>query len=292
MIKLQSKPCSWLMGSYLHSLEQEVASLRAQVAALTSGDQIGQTKREIASVASRAIQSFTRDGILIDPALTDSPLEPVTRSPWDSPRRVSEYPFPPSPFDGPKSPLAAMRPHPTGQPGSVHATSLTRMVHDAALRTGHASKDASTLVPSSNSDRGSSVMGNGSPAGGEDATSPDHVATPQSAPNGIKPPVSPVSQGSKGKRAFAIPPLPPQPAVERLVAAYVDFVGVSAPMIHIPSLGKQLTKIRENHDVEQSDVFVVMMVLGQSSSGENDHPLTSQRSAPWPHPVSWTRRTS
>jgi len=50
------------------------------------------------------------------------------------------------------------------------------------------------------------------------------------------------------------------------VAAYVDFVGVTAPIIHIPSLGKQLIKIRESRDVEQSDVFVVMMVLGESDT--------------------------
>jgi hypothetical protein len=51
--------------------------------------------------------------------------------------------------------------------------------------------------------------------------------------------------------------------VERLVAAYVDFVGVTAPIIHIPTLGKQLLKIRNNNNVEQSDVFIVMMVLGE-----------------------------
>jgi hypothetical protein len=73
--------------------------------------------------------------------------------------------------------------------------------------------------------------------------------------------------GGKGKeREFAIPPLPPQPAVERLVAAYVDFVGVTAPIVHIPTLGKQLAKIREGNDVEESDVFVVMMVLGECMS--------------------------
>jgi hypothetical protein len=51
--------------------------------------------------------------------------------------------------------------------------------------------------------------------------------------------------------------------VERLVAAYVDFVGVTAPIIHIPTLGQQLMRIREARDVEESDVFVVMMVLGK-----------------------------
>jgi hypothetical protein len=76
------------------------------------------------------------------------------------------------------------------------------------------------------------------------------------------------SGNGKAKRPFAIPPLPPQPAVERLVAAYVDFVGVTAPIIHVPTLGKQLIKIREGgNDVEQSDVFIVMMMLGESVSG-------------------------
>ena len=35
-------------------------------------------------------------------------------------------------------------------------------------------------------------------------------------------------------------------------------------MIHIPTLGKQIIKIREGRDVEEGDVFVVMMVLGVS----------------------------
>jgi hypothetical protein len=48
------------------------------------------------------------------------------------------------------------------------------------------------------------------------------------------------------------------------VAAYVDFVGVTAPIIHIPTLGKQLIKLREQTDVDESDIFVVMMVLGMS----------------------------
>jgi hypothetical protein len=83
-------------------------------------------------------------------------------------------------------------------------------------------------------------------------------------------PASAQATGSgKGKvRQFAIPPLPPQPAVERLVAAYVDFVGVTAPIVHIPTLGRQLTKIREGNDVEESDVFVVMMVLGELDQPE------------------------
>jgi hypothetical protein len=160
------------------------------------------------------------------------------------------------------------------------------MVHDAALRTGHASLNNSTMNPpgpsssaATNSERGS-VVGNDSPAALETgdglATSPDVIPTPKSTGNSASkdhrpPTASPLNtsasltSGNSGKskrRTFTIPPLPPQAAVERLVAAYVDFVGVTAPIIHIPTLGKQLIKIREGTDVDESDVFVVMMVLG------------------------------
>lgn len=107
----------------------------------------------------------------------------------------------------------------------------------------------------------------GSPRGGDhDGISPQDLIGskrhPTASPLATSASVS--SRGSK-RKTFAVPPLPPQPAVERLVAAYVDFVGVTAPIIHIPTLGKQLLKIRNNsNDVEQSDVFIVMMVLGES----------------------------
>lgn len=148
---------------------------------------------------------------------------------------------------------------------------LTRMVHDAALRTGHAVHQANAIsafnAPGgfNGSDKGSVAF---SP---EDASSPQMRPPRQgsiSTPNGQG--YAPLAHGSangsesgRRKKAFSIPPLPPQPAIERLVAAYVDFVGVTAPIIHIPTLGKQLQKIRDGRDVEESDVFVVMMVLGE-----------------------------
>lgn len=153
------------------------------------------------------------------------------------------------------------------------------MVHDAALRTGHAANGGSSLNPSgsnaSGSDRGSVLGGVDSPIIGNDReeahTSPETVLTPHSG-HKRHPSASPlatsatlsVSSGGKPKRKITIPPLPPQPAVERLVAAYVDFVGVTGPIIHIPTLGRQLVKIREGTDVEEGDIFVVMMVLGES----------------------------
>ena len=219
--------------SYLHSLEQEVAALRAQVAALSS-DSIGQIKRGIAASASRAITAFRPD-LMIDPALQHE----GERDHWDSGFRL-----PPTPHgDSPRSP----RPHPAGQPSGVLATSLTRMVHDAALRTGHAQNITNPL---------------GSVTGSEISNDSPAADSPQDTSRKLQ---SPFTTGAKKRRTFAVPPLPPQPAVERLVAAYVDFVGVTAPIIHIPSLGKQLVKIRENRDVEQSDIFVVMMVLGKST---------------------------
>ena len=71
---------------------------------------------------------------------------------------------------------------------------------------------------------------------------------------------------TKEVKQLSIPVLPPQAAVERLVAAYVDFVGVTAPMIHIPTLGKQINRLREGKDVTETDIFVVTMVLGESSN--------------------------
>jgi len=252
------------------------------VAALSSNgdDAIGQTKRGIALGAAQAVSNMRPD-LMIDPSLQSEGNEGSLRSPWDSPsmqsaqRRHSDYPYSPAPLGGepPRSPYFANRPHPTGQPAGVHATSLTRMVHDAALRTGHAQDHAAVLNPAGPSSMNGSERGsNDSPAAADgfeaNGGSPQDAATPRSAPNGIRrppsaSPLAPSSQNPKIKRRpFSIPPLPPQPAVERLVAAYVDFVGVTAPIIHIPSLGKQLIKIREGRDVEQSDIFVVMMVLG------------------------------
>ncbi|WWC62772.1 uncharacterized protein I303_105369 [Kwoniella dejecticola CBS 10117] len=320
--------------NYLHSLEQEVTSLRAQVAALQQNDPIGRHKKDIAANASSAVSSFRSD-FPIDPALMhEDGNSTVMRSPLESPslwgqgpgssatalghghqRRHSDYPFPSTPLssDSPKSPYQRHIPghgqnhhhhhhHATGQTVGIQSTSLTRMVHDAAYRTGHASNSIATSInPSvagSNSDKGSSVHGgstdspimptnidphlaNHSNDGSK--SSPENVLTPRSSaamsiPNSRRQPsASPLanpaqllssslsSVGKSKRRTFTIPPLPPQPAVERLVAAYVDFVGVTGPIIHIPSLGKQLMKIREGTDVEEADIFVVMMVLALST---------------------------
>ncbi|WRT67942.1 uncharacterized protein IL334_004916 [Kwoniella shivajii] len=297
--------------NYLHSLEQEVASLRAQVAALQSSDTIGQTKKQIATNASQAVSSFRSD-FPLDPALMNEDGNSSTlQSPLESPnisnqsfqqygqghghsghhRRHSDYPYPSTPLtsDPPRSPFFNTRPHPTGQAAGIQSTSLTRMVHDAAYRTGHAVNSASSLNPAGSatgSDKGSSIHGTDSPVTQNtevgNYSSPENVLTPKSGiaipgPPRRPPSASPLatpanllssSGGSNSKskrRPFAIPPLPPQPAVERLVAAYVDFVGVTGPIIHIPSLGKQLMKIRDGVDVEEGDVFVVMMVLALST---------------------------
>lgn len=269
----------------------------------TGSDPIGRQKREIASNASVAVASFVGRGgdLAIDPALQGPEGEPPMRSPWDSPatsnRRMSDYPFPPGPpvLDSPHSPVISSstgRSNPITATASA-ATSLTRMVQDAALRTGHALPNTSLLgnngTPSvtgsvrageSPSDRGS-AMGKDSPAhnGGDHSeeyhnhASPENILTPRSAhapiPSSARGPPSErsVAGSTKGRsrRRFQVPPLPPQPAVERLVAAYVDFVGVTAPIIHIPTLGKQISRMREGSDVDESDVFVVMMVLALST---------------------------
>ena len=267
------------LHSYLHSLEQEVASLRAQVAALTdeNHDTIGRVKRGIAATASHAVSSFAPPNLHIDPGLSSAHSEnsEPLRSPWDSPgfaaRRHSEYPVS-GPYGGesPRSPYNRL----PGLQHSISATSLTRMVHDAAYRTGHAQNSSnSALQPA-----GASVAGSDKSV--ESPAASGHVSSHEfegPSPGGMtprggmkRPSASPMATSSSvpgsariKKRAFAIPPLPPQAAVERLVAAYVDFVGVTAPMIHIPTLGKQIIKIREGRDVEEGDVFVVMMVLGE-----------------------------
>lgn len=161
------------------------------------------------------------------------------------------------------------------------------MVQDAALRTGHAVTGA-TLLNSTNGAPGSGRTGESPSDVGKDSplnhmdhdgrdpdyhTSPEHALTPRSGAHGMptpgghpgRAPSVSSSSGKRARRAFQIPPLPPQPAVERLVAAYVDFVGVTAPIIHIPTLGKQLQRMREGVDVDESDIFVVMMVLALST---------------------------
>ncbi|WVQ73386.1 hypothetical protein IAR50_002957 [Cryptococcus sp. DSM 104548] len=272
--------------NYLHQLEEEVASLRAQVAALSSVDRdpIGERKKGIAANASHAVSSY----------YSDFPPEGATgldgrspRSPFLSPnlpsngglpqRRHSDFPYPATPISAepPRSPFtsSSSRPHPTGQPASLHASSLTRMVHDAALRTGHAANSGMTSgSTASGSDRGSTHGGTlNSPISAErdEHTSPEHYSSrstiPRLPPSASGPVTLSVSSGGKPKRKVTIPPLPPQGAVEKLVAAYVDFVGVTGPIIHIPTLGRQLSSIRGGLDVEESDIFVVMMVLALST---------------------------
>ncbi|RXK40030.1 fungal specific transcription factor [Tremella mesenterica] len=277
--------------NYLHTLEQEIRSLRAQVAALTSGngEPSSQNRRSVAAGAFQAISGYTPE--------RDDNTRPTT--PWDSPahntyRRQSDFPPLPSPLgtEPPRSPFTAQRVYPYGQlTGAPPSTSLTRMVHDAALRTGHAANNATTLNPpgpssvgGSGSDRGGSALGTDSPTTAViEGPSPDTINVPPSPgmtafPGGrplhsasqiqahmVYTTLTPTSSHGKGKRVISIPPLPPQSAVERLVAAYVDFVGVSAPIIHIPTLGKQLMKLREGTDVEPADIFVVMMVLALST---------------------------
>jgi hypothetical protein len=278
--------------------------LKAQIAALTSGDPeiASHTRRDLAAAASLAVASYVPpapaappparhffghagEQMFIDPALQGADGEAPARSPWASPgiphgRRQSEYPLPSPGGDSPHSPnMGFARPYLTESPfmgGNSSSSSLTRMVADAALRTGHAANHVSAFMPTGSSVAGSTKNGEGS--GSERGSSvkhspadnPDHIASPEnvvsrSALHAQIYPSRPPSIGNAKpkKRAFNVPPLPPQPAVERLVAAYVDFVGVTSPIIHIPSLGKQLIRVREGTDVEQSDVFVVMMVLGE-----------------------------
>lgn len=217
------------------------------------------------------------------------------RSPWDSPavsRGHNDYPFPTTPHNhgSPHSPVISVSGRSTNPITATAATSLTRMVQDAALRTGHAAGNLLNGTPSVNG----SVRAGESPSDrstgekesphhgdherdGDYQMSPEHILTPRSAHNPI-PPNVPTTRGppsersvaggstkGKSRRRFQVPPLPPQPAVERLVAAYVDFVGVTAPIVHIPTLGKQISRMRSGQDVDESDVFVVMMVLALST---------------------------
>lgn len=64
-----------------------------------------------------------------------------------------------------------------------------------------------------------------------------------------------------------IPALPPPAAVDRLVQVYVDFVQIMLPILHMPTFERQLKRVRERSaDVQESDIFFVLMVLGKLSS--------------------------
>lgn len=270
-------------------------TLRAQVASLTNGAgfpdlatalptptstahvPLPKPSPTLSTPGTSAVPSFARSDLMIDPSLQNEGPDQALRSPWDSPsffsgRRHSDFPFPPTPngVTGSEAPRSPYFGRPYNQQG---ATSLTRMVHDAALRTGHAQNNSAVVLnPPPASIAGSEKGSTDSPVGDNgDTLSPnDPLGLNKRLPTASSPlatSASVSSKGSKRRAGFSVPPLPPQPAVERLVAAYVDFVGVTAPIIHIPTLGKQLIKIRNNTDVEQSDVFVVMMVLGKLHTG-------------------------
>ena len=203
---------------------------------------------------------------MIDPSLQNQGTgDNPPRSPWDSPSYFNQarpsvsnasYPSTPAVPDAPRSPKSFALP---AHPGPA-ATSLTRLVHDAAYRTGHARKHAVKPSPGDSSDIGSNDH-HDHPSEGDGPSPVEPFAHRKHSASPLATNASVSSKGSK-RRAFAVPPLPPQGAVERLVTAYVDFVGIVAPILHIPTLMKQIQKVREGRDVEQSDIFVVMMVLG------------------------------
>lgn len=66
-------------------------------------------------------------------------------------------------------------------------------------------------------------------------------------------------------RPRSIPALPPAAAVDRLVQVFVDFVQIMLPILHMPTFEKQLGRVRERSpDIQESDIFFVLMVLGKS----------------------------
>ena len=185
-----------LTGSYLHTLETEVAALRAEVASLRSNTPQSQVTPQ-----------------------SDSPG--TSLHPYPDSARTSGY--------SPSSDYQRYRSKPSFSMdrcvSPASRTNIPRMVSDAAQRIGHAGHHVSIL-------------------GQKRQLSPDSTRN-----------------SKRQRKCFDIPPLPPKAAVDRLIAAYMDFVGVIAPILYIPQLGKQLQSVRDDPEVSQGDVFVVMMVL-------------------------------
>lgn len=98
--------------------------------------------------------------------------------------------------------------------------------------------------------------------GGPSYTSNQRTALESPSPQiSYSRPVPPASATSP----LNIPALPPPAAVDRLVQVYVDFVQIMLPILHMPTFERQLRRVREKStDVQESDIFFVLMVLGES----------------------------
>jgi len=72
-------------------------------------------------------------------------------------------------------------------------------------------------------------------------------------------------EGGSRRKTIDIPALPPPAAVDRLVQVYVDFVQIMLPILHMPTFGDMLIRVRDrSEDVSEADIFFVLMVLGES----------------------------
>ena len=142
-----------------------------------------------------------------------------------------------------------------GQTGLGEAASLKKQVSQAVGLRGHAKLHNSAMTSI-----GPSVTRNA-------ATGPS-----TSSRSGIQLHAGGATPSSdKNSDSFNVALLPPQTVVLRLLAAFEAFVAVMYPVVHIPTVEKQVMKLREAKEAEPDDVFVVMMVLGELGNSSHSY---------------------
>lgn len=208
------------------------------------------------------------------PDRRDSVLEPAMSRPVTSPRTGPSIPHSRGPGFGEPLVLSTFNspvtPHSGDDPidGGATGTSLTGIsTIDPALSSLHTTR---TDYPTSHSRlRNQNLSYSDPPVGAfEVAMESPYIVNQRTVIDSPSPGMSyrqsdPVVGSPVPPRS--IPALPPAAAVDRLVQVYVDFVQIMLPILHMPTFEKQLVRVREKSpNVQSSDIFFVLMVLGKS----------------------------
>lgn len=221
------------------------------------------------SLARMVVDAVLRTGPASGPPLPerrDSVLEPAMSRPNASP--TAGHAVPGSDERGTRGPSVKVE-HSQGSASARHQPSDTSPIDPALSSFNNIRNDYPTshsrLPPGVPQSMPPPMVPAGSPYTSNQRTSLESPSPklPPSRPSATSPPLN-------------IPALPPPAAVDRLVQVYIDFVQIMLPILHMPTFERQLQRVREKSaDVQESDIFFVLMVLGKSVTELEirNHPL-------------------